>query len=149
MSSNSQSAIRPPQSASDSSATRNLQAPELRIIGVPGIPEIQNGDALPSLIADSLRAAGLDVIEGDVFVVAQKVVSKAEGRVVQLTGIEPSELARDWAARYDKDARMVEVVLRESKRIIRMERGVLIAETAHGFICANAGVDASNVAPDV
>ena len=129
--------------------TSNPQSIELRVIGVPGIPEVHSGDSLPSLIAESLRAAGLAVIAGDVFVVAQKVVSKAEGRTVELAGVEPSERARDWAARYDKDARMVEVVLRESKRIVRMERGVLIAETAHGLICANAGVDASNVAPEV
>ncbi|HKP11065.1 MAG TPA: coenzyme F420-0:L-glutamate ligase [Blastocatellia bacterium] len=122
---------------------------ELRIIGVPGMPEVEAGDSLPSLIAESVRAAGIRVIEGDVFVVAQKVVSKAEGRTVRLAGIEPGEVARDWAARYDKDARMVEVVLRESRRIVRMERGVLISETHHGFVCANAGVDASNVAADV
>jgi coenzyme F420-0:L-glutamate ligase/coenzyme F420-1:gamma-L-glutamate ligase len=113
------------------------------------MPEVEAGDALPSLIAESLRAAAMQAAEGDIFVVAQKIVSKAEGRTVRLADIEPSELAREWAARYDKDARMVEVVLQESKRIVRMERGVLIAETHHGFICANAGVDASNVAPDV
>jgi coenzyme F420-0:L-glutamate ligase / coenzyme F420-1:gamma-L-glutamate ligase len=122
---------------------------ELRIIGVPGMPEIEAGDPLPSLIVASVRAAGIQIIEGDLFVVAQKAVSKAEGCTVQLAGIEPSEIARDWATRYDKDARMIEVVLRESKRVVRMERGVLITETRHGFICANAGVDASNVAPDV
>jgi coenzyme F420-0:L-glutamate ligase/coenzyme F420-1:gamma-L-glutamate ligase len=125
------------------------QPTELRIIGVPGMPEVEAGDPLPLLIADGVRAAGIQVVEGDVFVVAQKIVSKAEGCTVELAAIEPSELAREWAARYDKDARMVEVVLQESKRIVRMERGVLIAETRHGFICANAGVDASNVAPDV
>ncbi len=125
------------------------QPTELRIIGVPGMPEVEAGEPLPALIATSLRAAGIQVVAGDVFVVAQKIVSKAEGCTVELAAIEPGELAREWAARYDKDARMVEVVLQESKRIIRMERGVLIAETRHGFICANAGVDASNVAPDV
>jgi coenzyme F420-0:L-glutamate ligase / coenzyme F420-1:gamma-L-glutamate ligase len=125
------------------------QAKELRLIGVPGMPEVEAGDPLPSLIAASLRRAGIAVVEGDIFVVAQKVVSKAEGRTVKLAAIEPSELARDWAARYDKDARMVEVVLQESERIVRMERGVLISETRHGFICANAGVDASNVEPEV
>ena len=124
------------------------QPTELRLIGVPGMPEVKAGDALASLIAESVRRAGLHITEGDVVVIAQKIVSKAEGRTVQLEDIEPGEVARDWAARYDKDARMVEVVLRESKRIVRMERGVLIAETRHGFICANAGVDASNVAPD-
>ena len=131
------------------SAIRNPQSPELRLIGVPGMPEVEAGNPLPSLIVECVRAAGIQVVEGDVFVVAQKVVSKAEGRTVQLAGVEPRELARDWAARYDKDPRMVEVVLQEARRIVRMERGVLIAETHHGFVCANAGVDASNVAADV
>ena len=131
------------------SAIRNPQSAELRIIGVKGLPEVKAGDGLPSLIVECVRAAGIQVVEGDVFVVAQKVVSKAEGRTVELAGVEPRELARDWAARYDKDPRMVEVVLQESRRIVRMERGVLIAETHHGFVCANAGVDASNVAADV
>ena len=126
-----------------------MKSIELRIIGVPGMPEVEAGDSLPSLIVTSVRAAGIQVVAGDVFVVAQKVVSKAEGCTVQLADVEPGELAREWAARYDKDARMVEVVLNESQRIVRMERGVLIAETRHGFVCANAGVDASNVAPDV
>src|SRR3954465_6049156 len=126
-----------------------MKSAELRIIGVPGMPEVEADDPLPSLIVESVRAAGIEVVAGDIFVVAQKVVSKAEGRIVPLAEIEPSKLARDWAARYDKDPRMVEVVLKEAKRIVRMERGVLIAETRHGFICANAGVDASNVAADV
>jgi coenzyme F420-0:L-glutamate ligase / coenzyme F420-1:gamma-L-glutamate ligase len=124
------------------------QPTELHIIGVPGMPEVEAGDSLPALIVAGVRAAGIEVASGDVFIVAQKVVSKAEGRAVNLAEIEPGEVARDWAARYDKDPRAVEVVLRESKRIVRMERGVLIAETHHGFVCANAGVDASNVEPD-
>src|SRR5689334_11022192 len=124
------------------------QPTELRIIGVPGMPEVEAGDRLPALIVTSLRAADIALVEGDVLVVAQKIVSKADGRTVQLTSIEPSARAREWAARYDKDARMVEVVLQESARIVRMERGVIIAETRHGFICANAGVDASNVEAD-
>jgi coenzyme F420-0:L-glutamate ligase / coenzyme F420-1:gamma-L-glutamate ligase len=125
------------------------QAKELRLIGVPGMPEVEAGERLPSLIVTSLRGAGIAVVEGDILVVAQKIVSKAEGRIVELAAIEPGELAREWATRYDKDARMVEVVLQESERIVRMERGVLISETRHGFICANAGVDASNVEPEV
>ena len=124
------------------------QLPEIRLIPVPGIPEIAAGDDLPSLIVETLRVAGLEVSDKDVFVVAQKIISKAEGRTIHLSSIEPSLRARQWAADYDKDARMVEVVLRESKRIVRMERGVIISETQHGFVCANAGVDASNVAED-
>lgn len=123
--------------------------PELRIIGLPGLPEIQAGDDLAALIAAAARDVGVELCEGDVLVIAQKIVSKAEGRTVNLSTIAPSALAREWAARYDKDARMVEVVLRQSKRIVRMERGVLVCETHHGFVCANAGVDASNVAEDM
>jgi coenzyme F420-0:L-glutamate ligase/coenzyme F420-1:gamma-L-glutamate ligase len=87
-------------------------------------------------------------LDGDVLVVTQKIVSKAEGQLVDLTTIEPSALAMQWAERYEKDPRQIEVVLREAVRIVRMERGILIAETRHGFVCANAGVDASNVSPD-
>jgi coenzyme F420-0:L-glutamate ligase/coenzyme F420-1:gamma-L-glutamate ligase len=124
------------------------QVPELRIIGIPGLPEVAAGDDLPSLIARAARGAGIEISDGDILVVAQKVVSKAEGRTVRLSSIEPSQLAREWAEAYDKDARVIEVVLRESRRIVRMERGVMICETHHGFVCANAGVDASNVADD-
>ena len=118
----------------------------IELIGVPGIPEVVVGDDIAALTARGLRDAGIEAGDGDVFVVAQKIISKAEGRVVNLDSIEPSPRARDWAAAFDKDARVVEVVLRESKRIVRMDRGVLISETEHGFICANAGVDTSNVA---
>ncbi|MEK6320206.1 MAG: coenzyme F420-0:L-glutamate ligase [Acidobacteriota bacterium] len=117
----------------------------IELIGVSGIPEVVNGDDVAAMIAKALRAAGIEVVDGDVLVVAQKVVSKAEGRIVRLDSLEPSPRAREWAAAYDKDPRVVEVVLRESKRIVRMERGVLISETEHGFVCANAGVDTSNV----
>jgi coenzyme F420-0:L-glutamate ligase/coenzyme F420-1:gamma-L-glutamate ligase len=92
---------------------------------------------------------GLELADKDIIVIAQKIVSKAEGRVLRLDSITPSTLAREWAAAYDKDARMVEAVLIESRRIVRMERGVIISETRHGFVCANAGVDASNVAEDM
>jgi coenzyme F420-0:L-glutamate ligase/coenzyme F420-1:gamma-L-glutamate ligase len=122
---------------------------EIRIIGVTGIPEISEGDDLPSLICAAVGQQKIEVAERDVFVVAQKIVSKAEGRAVRLDSVAPSPLAWEWAARYEKDARMVEVVLRESKRVVRMERGVIISETHHGFVCANAGVDASNVSGDV
>lgn len=117
----------------------------IELIGVRGIPEVAEGDVVAALIATALREARIEVIDRDVFVVAQKIISKAEGRVVRLESIEPSVQAQEWAAAFDKDARVVEVVLQESKRIVRMERGVLIAETEHGFVCANAGVDTSNV----
>ncbi len=119
---------------------------KIELIGVPGIPEVGEGDYVAALIARALLNTGIEIVDGDVVVVAQKVVSKAEGRIVKLNSVEPSPRAREWAAAFDKDARVVEVVLRESKRIVRMERGVLISETEHGFVCANAGVDTSNVA---
>ena len=119
---------------------------ELRVLPIVGIPEVRPGDDLPGLIAG---AAGDGLLEGgDVVVVTHKIVSKAEGRLVDLATVEPSTLAKDFAARYEKDPRQTEVVLRESKRIVRMDRGIIISETHHGFICANAGVDASNVPGD-
>jgi coenzyme F420-0:L-glutamate ligase/coenzyme F420-1:gamma-L-glutamate ligase len=126
----------------------SLPLPEVRLIGLPGIPEIRPGDDLPALLGDAVEASGLELAADDILVVTHKVVSKAEGRLVRLAEVEPSALARRFAAQYGKDARQVEVVLREAARIVRMDRGVIIAETAHGFVCANAGVDASNVAPD-
>jgi coenzyme F420-0:L-glutamate ligase / coenzyme F420-1:gamma-L-glutamate ligase len=110
---------------------------ELRVIPVEGMPEVRAGDDLAVLIAE--RATFED---GDVVVVAQKVVSKAEGRVVRLAELEPSERARELAG--DKDPRQVEAVLREATRIVRERDGLVIAETRHGFVCASAGVDASN-----
>ncbi len=121
---------------------------ELHAWGLTGVPEVRAGDDLAALLVDALRRLGLRVEPGDVLVVTQKVVSKAEGRIVDLATIEPSPLAREAAARWGKDAAMVEVVLRESRRIVRMDRGVIISETRHGFVCANAGVDASNVPGD-
>jgi coenzyme F420-0:L-glutamate ligase/coenzyme F420-1:gamma-L-glutamate ligase len=119
---------------------------ELRVLPVNGIPEVRPGDDLPTLIA---MVAGDGLLEdGDVVVVTHKIVSKAEGRLVDLRTVEPSTLAKSFAARYDKDPRQIEVVLRESKRIVRMDRGIIISETHHGFVCANAGVDASNVPGD-
>ena len=119
---------------------------KIEIIGVPGIPEVDNGADLGALIITALRNSVIGLANGDVLVVAQKIVSKAEGRFVRLESIEPGDRAVNWAKAYDKDPRVVEVVLSESKRIVRMERGILISETEHGFICANAGVDTSNVA---
>ena len=114
----------------------------LELLPVEGIPEIRLGDDLPELIC---RAAGKNLREGDVLIVTHKIVSKAEGRLVDLRAIEPSAIAKDFAARHERDPRQIEVVLRESRRIVRMERGLIITETHHGFVCANAGVDASNV----
>ena len=108
---------------------------------LPGLPEVRPGDDLGALLA----AAAQDRLRpGDVLVVAHKVVSKAEGAVVALAGVEPSERARELAAGTDKDPRHVQVVLDESAEVVRAERGVIISRTHHGFVCANAGVDASN-----
>ncbi len=117
----------------------------LEILPVKGIPEVRPGDDLPALI--SAAADGL-FRSGDVVVVTHKIVSKAEGRLVDLDTVEPSAFAKGFAARYEKDPRQIEVVLRESRRIVRMDRGIIISETHHGFVCANAGVDASNVPGD-
>jgi len=116
----------------------------IQIFPLPGLPEIKPGDDLARLIAGCLRAQEFPIQPGDIGVVAQKIVSKAEGRVVRLDSIVPSERALEWAKAWDKDPRAVELVLRESKRIVRMERGVIISETRHGFVCANAGIDLSN-----
>jgi coenzyme F420-0:L-glutamate ligase/coenzyme F420-1:gamma-L-glutamate ligase len=121
---------------------------EVRVYGLDGIPEIKPGDDLVRIIGDAIEAGGTGLQEGDILVVTHKIVSKSEGRLVDLSTIEPSPLAEMFARRFDKDARQVEVVLRESVRIVRMERGVMICETRHGFVCANAGVDASNVPGD-
>jgi coenzyme F420-0:L-glutamate ligase/coenzyme F420-1:gamma-L-glutamate ligase len=120
--------------------------PDLHVFAVSGVPDVAAGDDLPALIVDAVRAGRYTIESGDVFVVAQKIVSKAEGALVRLDDVEPSALARSWADAHGRDARTIEVVLRESRRIVRMDLGVLIAETRHGFVCANAGVDASNVA---
>ena len=124
------------------SGTRNT---EVRLIGLSGLPEVAPGDDLARLVIEAAAANATQLQPGDVLVVTQKIVSKAEGQLVDLTSVEPSDLARRFAATWQKDARQVEVVLRESVRIVRMDRGILISQTAHGFICANAGVNVSNV----
>lgn len=117
----------------------------LEVLGVEGLPEVRPGDDLERMISG---AVAHDLRPGDVLVVTHKIVSKAEGRLVDLRTVEPSTLAKGYATRYGKDPRQIEVVLRESRRIVRMDRGIVISETHHGFVCANAGVDASNVPGD-
>lgn len=119
---------------------------DLRIIGVEGVGEVREGERLIDLVERGLRHSRLALEPGDVLVVTHKIVSKAEGKLVDLRTIEPSPFAIQWAERHGKDARQIEVVLREAVRIVRMDRGIMIAQTRHGLICANAGVDASNVA---
>lgn len=120
----------------------------LHVIPIDGIPEIRPGDDLGALIGNAITGAIGSLQDGDIVAVTQKVVSKAEGKLIDLRDVAPSTLAQRIATDWDKDARQVEVVLRESVRIVRMVRGLIIAQTKHGFICANAGVDASNVASD-
>lgn len=111
----------------------------MSIVPVVGLPEIEPGADLAASIADVS-----DLDDGDIVVVTSKVVSKAEGAVVDLADVEPSEFATAWATRWDKDPRVVEIVLRESARVVRQAGPVLITETHHGFVCANAGVDQSS-----
>ena len=117
----------------------------VRVIGIDGIPEVRQGDDLAHHILDAAQRQQLTFEDGDMLVVTQKVVSKAEGRIVALDDVQPGAFARQIAAQWEKDARVVEIVLGESARIVRMGHGVMICETRHGMICANAGVDASNV----
>ncbi len=121
----------------------------IEIVPVRGIPEVRAGDDLTGLILAAMRSAAEPLQSGDVVAIAQKVVSKAEGRVVLLVDVVPGVRAQRMAAESGKDARLLEVVLGETKKIVRWTTRVLIAETHHGFVCANAGVDRSNAgAPD-
>ena len=117
----------------------------LTIIPVRGIPDIKKGDDLGRLLVTRLKEQGDTFQPGDIAVVAQKIVSKAEGRVVSLSRIAPSDFAKTIASNVGKDPRQVEVILRETEKMVRMKGGHLITETKQGFICANAGVDQSNV----
>lgn len=117
----------------------------LQITPLSGLPTIGPGAPLAILLREALQRAGLTLADGDILAICQKVVSKAEGRIVPLASVEPSPLARNLAAAWPgKDARLIELVLRESRRIVRMDRGHLIVETGPGWICANAGIDESN-----
>jgi len=125
-------------------AKRN-SSQELRIIPllVPG--EIKRGDSLTRIFLLSLRAQGLNFRSGDILVIKHKVVSKSEGRLVELSTIHPSPQSRAWARKYNLDPHVIELAERESKSVIRRRNGVLVTETHHGFLCANSGVDVSNV----
>lgn len=117
-------------------------------MGVTGIPLIEKGDDLGKIISDATESQGIRIKDGDVIVVTQKIVSKAEGRVLSLKEIEPSLFAWQIATKMNKDPRHIEVILRETNRIVKMKDGHLIMETKHGFVCANAGVDRSNIKDD-
>jgi coenzyme F420-0:L-glutamate ligase / coenzyme F420-1:gamma-L-glutamate ligase len=116
----------------------------IEVFGIPGLPEIATGDDLAAQIVAAATDSGTPLVDRDVVVITSKVVSKAEGRAVELASVEPSAFATSWATRWEKDPRVVEVVLRESKRVIRQIGPVLITETHHGFCCANSGVDQSS-----
>ena len=116
----------------------------LQILGIPGIPEIVEGTDLATAINEAAEAAGTPLANGDIVVVTSKIVSKAEGRVIELADVEPSPFAIEWSTKWDKDPAVTEIVLREAKRIVRQVGPVLITETQHGFVCANSGVDQSS-----
>jgi coenzyme F420-0:L-glutamate ligase/coenzyme F420-1:gamma-L-glutamate ligase len=134
----------------ESAAKRRTKLPlfpvhELRLIPIPLADEINPGDPLPDKLLEAARRRRLRFQSGDILVVKHKIVSKAEGRIVDLATIEPSEESIAWAKQYDIDARVIELALRESRAVIRRRNGVLITETHHGFLCANSGIDVSNV----
>jgi len=116
----------------------------LEIFGVLGLPEIEAGTDLGAAIMEAAAANGQPISDGDVVVVTSKIVSKAEGRTVELVDIDPSPFAREWSATWGKDPAVTEIVLREARRIVRQIGPILITETHHGFVCANSGVDQSS-----
>jgi coenzyme F420-0:L-glutamate ligase/coenzyme F420-1:gamma-L-glutamate ligase len=117
----------------------------VQVIGIEGLPIIKTGDNIAELICNAAERQGTPIQNGDILVVTHVIVSRAEGKIVNLDEVVPSEFAKNIAAQYEKDPALVEVVLRESKSIKRMGDGKIITETKHGFICANSGVDKSNV----
>lgn len=116
----------------------------VEIFGIVGLPEITPGSDLADLVVETAAGSGTPLSGGDIVIITSKIVSKAEGRLVELSDIEPSEFAREWSMRWEKDPAVTEVVLRESVRIVRQLGPVLITETRHGFVCANSGVDQSS-----
>lgn len=117
----------------------------LEVIGVEGLDEVRRGDSIGRLIHEACARSGFSIVDGDIFVVAHKIVSKAEGRVMRLDEVQPSARAVELARELGKDAASLEIVLSESRRVIKKGGGTIIVETHHGFVCANAGVDLSNV----
>ncbi len=122
--------------------------PRYEVIGIEGIGEVRPGDDVARLVVEAAARQRTPVAAGDVLVISQKIVSKAEGRVLRLSEITPSTMATTFAVELGRDPRLIEVILRESRRVVRMDRGVLVTETRHGWVCANAGVDQSNVDAD-
>ncbi|HET7340523.1 MAG TPA: coenzyme F420-0:L-glutamate ligase [Methylomirabilota bacterium] len=123
--------------------------PRYEVIGIEGIGEVRPGDDVARLVLDAAARQRTPVAAGDVVVLSQKILSKSENRLLRLSGITPSTMATTFAVELGRDPRLIEVILRESRRIVRMDRGVLVTETHHGWVCANAGVDQSNVDTDM
>lgn len=128
--------------------TAHARDEAVSIIPIHGLPEMTPGDDLGAILTEAIREDLGELLDGDIVVVTHKIVSKAEGQLVDLKTVTPGEFASRWAEDWNKDARQVEVVMQQAKRIVRMHHGLIIAETQHGFICANAGVDASNSGGD-
>jgi coenzyme F420-0:L-glutamate ligase/coenzyme F420-1:gamma-L-glutamate ligase len=122
----------------------NLQS-ELRFLAIPIAAEIKPGDSIANHVLASLRKRRLSLQPGDILIVKHKIISKSEGRLIDLSTIRPSPASAAWAKQYNLDARVIELALRESRSVIRRKNGVLITETHHGFLCANSGIDVSNV----
>lgn len=125
--------------------SKKSRSTEIRIVPLPFEDEIKPGDSLSEKVTEAMEAAEVTLEQGDILVVKHKIVSKAEGQLVDLDSVTPSASSRNWARRFGVDARVIQLALRESKSVVRRKRGVLITETRHGFICANSGVDVSNV----
>src|SRR6201997_5099964 len=126
-------------------STRGKQEGEIRLIPIPIAGEIFPGDSIADHLIEAMRGLRIRFEPGDILVVKHKIVSKSEGLLVDLATIEPSAESVTWAKQYDLDARVIELELRESRAVIRRKNGVLITETQHGFLCANSGLDVSNV----
>jgi coenzyme F420-0:L-glutamate ligase/coenzyme F420-1:gamma-L-glutamate ligase len=119
--------------------------PRYEVIGVTGIGEVQPGDDVARIVVDAAARQRTPIAGSDVLVLSQKIISKSEGRLLNLNDVTPSSMATTFATELGRDPRLIEVILRESRRVVRMDRGVLVTETRHGWVCANAGVDQSNV----
>jgi len=123
--------------------------PRYEVIGIEGIGEVRPGDDVARIVLEAAARQRTPLAAADVLVLSQKIVSKSEGRLLRLSEVTPSLMAETFAAELGRDPRLIEVILRESRRIVRMDRGVLVTETRHGWVCANAGVDQSNVDADM
>jgi coenzyme F420-0:L-glutamate ligase/coenzyme F420-1:gamma-L-glutamate ligase len=123
--------------------------PRYEVIGIEGIGEVRPGDDVAGIVVQAAARQGTPLASRDVVVLSQKILSKSEGRLLRLREVTPSPMAATFAAELGRDPRLIEVILRESKRVVRMDRGVLVTETRHGWVCANAGVDQSNVEADM